>query len=126
MPTISQLIRQPRCKVKRRGDCPALQRCPQKKGVCLRVYTTTPKKPNSAERKVARVRLSNNEEVTVYIPGETSSHLGEHSAVLVRGGGPHDLPGVNYSVIRGVGDAKFVPNQRRGRSRYGTPKPKRQ
>lgn len=123
MPTINQLIRHNREKVKKKSKSPALQGCPQKRGVCTRVYTTTPKKPNSALRKVARVRLSNGIEVTAYIPGE-GHNLQEHSIVLVRGGRVKDLPGVRYHIIRGTLDAAGVQDRKQGRSKYGTKKAK--
>jgi small subunit ribosomal protein S12 len=123
MPTINQLIRQGRQKVKTRTASPALDRCPQKRGVCVRVYTTTPKKPNSALRKVARVRLTNGKEVTVYIPG-VGHNLQEHSVVLIRGGRVKDLPGVRYHIIRGTLDSVGVQNRRQGRSKYGAKRPK--
>lgn len=123
MPTISQLIRKGRQKVYGKTKSPALDKCPQRRGVCTRVYTTTPKKPNSALRKVARVRLTNGMEVTAYIPGE-GHNLQEHSIVLIRGGRVKDLPGVRYHIIRGALDALGVANRRRGRSKYGTKKPK--
>ncbi len=123
MPTINQLVRQNRVKVKRKSKSPALQSCPQKRGVCTRVYTTTPKKPNSALRKVARVRLSNGIEITAYIPGE-GHNLQEHSIVLVRGGRVKDLPGVRYHIIRGTLDAAGVQDRKQGRSKYGTKKAK--
>ena len=123
MPTINQLIRKPRQKPKIRNNVPALEACPQKRGVCTRVYTTTPKKPNSALRKVARVRLTNGEEVTAYIGGE-SHNLQEHSMVLVRGGRVKDLPGVRYHIIRGTLDSTGVSNRRQGRSKYGAKRPK--
>ena len=118
MPTISQLIRKPRSPVKARNTVPALEACPQKRGVCTRVYTTTPKKPNSALRKVARVRLTNQMEVTAYIPGE-GHNLQEHSVVLVRGGRVKDLPGVRYKVVRGTLDAAGVSDRKKARSQYG-------
>ena len=118
MPTINQLIRKPRKHVLQKSDSPVLDRCPQKRGVCLQVKTMTPKKPNSALRKVARVRLSNGKEVTVYIPG-IDHNLQEHSIVLVRGGSVRDLSGVRYHVVRGVLDAAGVENRRRSRSKYG-------
>ena len=118
MPTISQLIRKPRTAQKSRNKVPALDACPQKRGVCTRVYTTTPKKPNSALRKVARVRLTNQMEVTVYIPGE-GHNLQEHSVVLVRGGRVKDLPGVRYKVVRGTLDAAGVSDRKKARSQYG-------
>ena len=123
MPTINQLVRKGRKQIKDRSDSPALKSCPQKRGVCTRVYTTTPKKPNSALRKVARVRLTNGIEVTTYIPGE-GHNLQEHSVVLIRGGRVKDLPGVRYHVVRGTLDAVGVANRRRGRSKYGTKRPK--
>lgn len=123
MPTFNQLVRIGRKPVRRRTKVPALQSNPQKRGVCLRVFTTTPKKPNSALRKVARVRLSNGIEVTAYIPGE-GHNLQEHSVVLVRGGRVKDLPGVRYQVIRGTLDCAGVENRKKSRSRYGTKKPK--
>ena len=123
MPTISQLVRKGRKVQKKKTNVPALMKNPQKRGVCTRVYTTTPKKPNSALRKVARVRLSNNFEVTAYIPGE-GHNLQEHSIVLIEGGRVKDLPGVRYYVIRGVLDPSGVEDRRTSRSRYGTKKPK--
>ncbi len=123
MPTINQLIRKGREKAKKRTASPALQSCPQKRGVCVRVYTHTPKKPNSALRKVARVRLTNGIEVTTYIPG-VGHNLQEHSVVLIRGGRVKDLPGVRYHVIRGTLDASGVQDRRRGRSKYGAKRPK--
>jgi small subunit ribosomal protein S12 len=123
MPTINQLVRYGRKKKEKRSKAPALQGCPQKRGVCVRVYTVTPKKPNSALRKVARVRLTNGIEVTAYIPG-IGHNLQEHSVVLVRGGRVRDLPGVRYKIIRGALDAAGVQNRRKSRSKYGTPKPK--
>ena len=123
MPTIQQLIRLGREKVRKRSKSPALQGCPQKRGVCVRVYTTTPKKPNSALRKVAKVRLSNGIEVIAYIPGE-GHNLQEHSIVLVRGGRVKDLPGVRYHIVRGALDAPGVEGRRQGRSKYGTKRPK--
>ena len=118
MPTISQLIRKPRTAQKSRNKVPALEACPQKRGVCTRVYTTTPKKPNSALRKVARVRLTNGIEVGTYIPGE-GHNLQEHSVVLVRGGRVKDLPGVRYKVVRGTLDAAGVSDRKKARSQYG-------
>jgi len=118
MPTISQLVRKGREKLKTKRKAPALVESPQKRGVCTRVYTTTPKKPNSALRKVARVRLSGGAEVTAYIPGE-GHNLQEHSIVLVRGGRVRDLPGVRYKIIRGALDAAGVKNRKQARSRYG-------
>ncbi len=121
MPTINQLVRKPRTAPKAKTKTPALRGAPQKRGVCTRVYTTTPKKPNSALRKVARVRLTNNVEVTAYIPG-IGHNLQEHSVVLVRGGRVKDLPGVRYKVIRGALDAQGVSGRRQARSRYGAKK----
>ena len=118
MPTINQLIAQPRTVQKSRKKVPALQQSPQKRGVCTRVYTTTPKKPNSALRKVARVRLTNGMEVTSYIPGE-GHNLQEHSVVLIRGGRVKDMPGIRYKVIRAALDAAGVSERRQGRSKYG-------
>ena len=123
MPTISQLIRKGRKRVIEKTKTPALNRCPQKRGVCTRVYTSTPKKPNSALRKVARVRLTNQIEVTSYIPGE-GHNLQEHSIVLIRGGRVKDLPGVRYHIIRGTMDTSGVGDRKRSRSKYGTKKPK--
>ncbi len=123
MPTINQLVRRERKKVKRKVNTPALRGSPQKRGVCLRVYTTTPKKPNSALRKVARVRLTNGMEVTAYIPGE-GHNLQEHSVVLIRGGRVKDLPGVRYHVIRGTLDSMGVQDRKMGRSKYGAKRPK--
>ncbi|MDD3554894.1 MAG: 30S ribosomal protein S12 [Deltaproteobacteria bacterium] len=123
MPTINQLIRKGREKVLQKTKSPALDSCPQKRGVCTRVYTTTPKKPNSALRKVARVRLTNGMEVTSYIPG-IGHNLQEHSVVLIRGGRVKDLPGVRYHIIRGTLDAVGVKDRRRSRSKYGAKKPK--
>ena len=123
MPTINQLIRKPRVIQKARKTVPALQQSPQKRGVCTRVYTTTPKKPNSALRKVARVRLTNGFEVTAYIPGE-GHNLQEHSIVLIRGGRVKDLPGVRYHIVRGSLDASGVNGRNKSRSKYGTKKPK--
>lgn len=125
MPTISQLIRKGRRQVKVKGKTPALAQCPQKRGVCTRVYTSTPKKPNSALRKVARVRLTNQMEVTAYIPGE-GHNLQEHSIVMIRGGRVKDLPGVRYHIIRGSMDTAGVADRKRSRSKYGTRKPKAQ
>ncbi|NBB72279.1 MAG: 30S ribosomal protein S12 [Bacteroidetes bacterium] len=122
MPTIQQLIRKGRKPEKQKSTSPALQGSPQKRGVCTRVYTTTPKKPNSALRKVARVRLTNGYEVTAYIPGE-GHNLQEHSIVLVRGGRVKDLPGVKYHIVRGALDAAGVADRKQGRSKYGTKKP---
>lgn len=124
MPTIHQLIRKGREASIKKSTAPALKECPQKRGVCTRVYTTTPKKPNSALRKVARVRLTNGIEVTSYIPG-IGHNLQEHSVVLVRGGRVKDLPGVRYHIIRGALDCAGVQNRNRGRSKYGTKKPKK-
>ena len=123
MPTISQLVRQGREAVPKKSKTPAMEACPQKRGVCIRVYTTTPKKPNSALRKVARVRLTNGIEVTTYIPG-VGHNLQEHSIVLIRGGRVKDLPGVRYHIIRGVLDAAGVANRKRSRSKYGAKTPK--
>ena len=123
MPTINQLVRQGRKKVTYKSSSPALDRCPQKRGVCVRVYTTTPKKPNSALRKVARVRLTNGYEVTSYIGGE-GHNLQEHSVVLIRGGRVKDLPGVRYHTVRGSLDTSGVENRRQGRSKYGAKRPK--
>lgn len=123
MPTINQLIRTQREQAKKKNKTPALQGSPQKRGVCVRVYTTTPKKPNSALRKVARVRLTNGIEVTSYIPG-VGHNLQEHSVVLIRGGRVKDLPGVRYHIIRGTMDTGGVDDRRRGRSKYGAKKPK--
>ena len=121
--TTQQLVRNPRSKKARKSGVPALQSCPQKRGVCTRVYTTTPKKPNSALRKVARVRLTTGKEVTAYIGGE-GHNLQEHSVVLIRGGAVKDLPGVRYHVIRGSLDTAGVSGRRQGRSKYGEKKPK--
>jgi small subunit ribosomal protein S12 len=123
LPTISQLIRSGRSKIKKKATTPALQQAPQKRGVCVRVYTTTPKKPNSALRKVARVRLTNGIEVTAYIPG-IGHNLQEHSIVLIRGGRVKDLPGVRYHIIRGTLDAAGVKSREQGRSKYGAKRPK--
>jgi small subunit ribosomal protein S12 len=123
MPTIQQLIRKPRVAPVKRNKVPAMTECPQKRGVCTRVYTTTPKKPNSALRKVARVRLTNGFEVTSYIPGE-GHNLQEHSVVLIRGGRVKDLPGVRYHIIRGVLDTQGVAKRRQRRSKYGAKRPK--
>ena len=123
MPTISQLIRKPRNPVKVRNTVPALEACPQKRGVCTRVYTTTPKKPNSALRKVAKVRLTNGFEVIGYIPGE-GHNLQEHSVVAIRGGRVKDLPGVRYHIIRGTLDTAGVKDRRQSRSKYGAKTPK--
>jgi small subunit ribosomal protein S12 len=123
MPTINQLIRKSRKKIVKKSTAPALKECPQKRGVCTRVYTTTPKKPNSALRKVARVRLTNGIEVTSYIPG-IGHNLQEHSVVLVRGGRVKDLPGVRYHMVRGALDTSGVNNRMQSRSKYGTKRPK--
>ncbi|MCH7892385.1 MAG: 30S ribosomal protein S12 [Gemmatimonadetes bacterium] len=123
MPTINQLVRKGRRDLQKKTKTPALQKSPQKRGVCTRVYTTTPKKPNSALRKVARVRLTNGYEVTSYIPGE-GHNLQEHSIVLIRGGRVKDLPGVRYHVVRGTLDASGVVERRQGRSKYGAKRPK--
>ena len=123
MPTINQLVRKGRVVVTSKNKAPALDSCPQKRGVCTIVYTTTPKKPNSALRKVARVRLTNGIEVTAYIPGE-GHNLQEHSIVLIRGGRVKDLPGVRYHIIRGTLDTSGVEDRKKGRSKYGTKKPK--
>ena len=123
MPTINQLVRKGREQQKKKGTAPALRSCPQKRGVCVRVYTCTPKKPNSALRKVARVRLSSGVEVTAYIPG-VGHNLQEHSIVLVRGGRVKDLPGVRYKIIRGTLDTQGVKNRKQARSRYGAKKEK--
>jgi len=123
MPTINQLVRQGREAVRAKSKAPAMEHCPQKRGVCLRVYTHTPKKPNSALRKVARVRLTNGFEVTAYIPG-VGHNLQEHSIVLIRGGRVKDLPGVRYHIIRGTLDAAGVANRKQSRSKYGAKAPK--
>ncbi|HLB02319.1 MAG TPA: 30S ribosomal protein S12 [Nitrospiria bacterium] len=123
MPTVNQLVRIGRAKALQKTKSPALRGSPQKRGVCVRVYTTTPKKPNSALRKVARVRLTNSMEVTTYIPG-VGHNLQEHSIVLVRGGRVKDLPGVRYHIIRGTLDTAGVQNRRQGRSKYGAKRPK--
>ncbi len=123
MPTINQLVNRPRKKQTKKTNVPALEACPQKRGVCTRVYTTTPKKPNSALRKVARVRLTNGYEVTTYIGGE-SHNLQEHSVVLIRGGRVKDLPGVRYHTVRGALDTSGVDKRRQGRSKYGTKRPR--
>jgi small subunit ribosomal protein S12 len=123
MPTVNQLVRRGRHRKPQKKDAPALQGCPQRRGVCLQVKTTTPKKPNSALRKIARVRLTNGLEVTAYIPGE-GHNLQEHSIVLVRGGRVKDLPGVRYHIVRGVLDAQGVQNRRKSRSKYGAKLPK--
>lgn len=123
MPTVAQLVRKGRKAIKSKTKSPALMNCPQKRGVCVRVYTTTPKKPNSALRKVARVRLMKGMEVTAYIPG-VGHNLQEHSIVLIRGGRVKDLPGVRYHIIRGTLDSMGVADRRRGRSKYGAKRPK--
>lgn len=123
MATINQLVRKPRVSARRKSNVPALQSCPQRRGVCTRVYTTTPKKPNSAMRKVARVRLTNGFEVTSYIGGE-GHNLQEHSVVLIRGGRVKDLPGVRYHTVRGSLDTSGVNDRKQARSKYGTKKPK--
>ena len=123
MPTISQLIRKGRANLENRSKSPALHSCPQRRGVCTRVFTTTPKKPNSALRKVARVRLTNHMEVNAYIPGE-GHNLQEHSIVLIRGGRVKDVPGVRYHIIRGALDTQGVQNRKRSRSKYGVKRPK--
>ena len=123
MATINQLVRKPRVQSKRKTNVPALEACPQRRGVCTRVYTTTPKKPNSAMRKVARVRLTNGFEVSTYIGGE-GHNLQEHSVVLIRGGRVKDLPGVRYHTVRGSLDTSGVNDRKQGRSKYGTKKPK--
>lgn len=124
MPTINQLVRKGRKVIVSKNKAPALKSCPQRRGVCTRVYTTTPKKPNSALRKVARVRLTNGIEVTAYIPGE-GHNLQEHSIVLIRGGRIKDLPGVRYHIIRGTLDTSGVEDRKKARSKYGTKKPKK-
>jgi small subunit ribosomal protein S12 len=123
MPTVNQLVRNPRVPIKKKKKCPALTACPQRRGVCLLVKTMTPKKPNSALRKVARVRLTNGREINAYIPGE-GHNLQEHSMVLVRGGRVKDLPGVRYHIIRGALDCLGVDGRKQGRSKYGAKKPK--
>ena len=123
MPTINQLVKFGREAVRRKTNSPALKACPQRRGVCVRVYTTTPKKPNSALRKVARVRLTNGMEVTTYIPGE-GHNLQEHSVVLIRGGRVKDLPGVRYHIIRGTHDTQGVKDRRQRRSKYGAKRPR--
>lgn len=123
MPTLNQLVRRSRKKAVKKSKTPAMQSCPQKRGVCTRVYTTTPKKPNSALRKVARVRLTNGIEVTSYIPG-VGHNLQEHSVVLIRGGRVKDLPGVRYHILRGTLDTAGVADRRQSRSKYGTKRPK--
>ena len=124
MPTIQQLVRKGRTKIQDKSKAPALDACPQRRGVCVRVYTTTPKKPNSAMRKVARVRLTNGKEVNAYIPGE-GHNLQEHSLVLIRGGRVKDLPGVRYHLVRGTLDAAGVNGRLQGRSKYGAKRPKK-
>jgi|TARA_B110000495_G_C22983322_1_gene578288 small subunit ribosomal protein S7 len=124
MPTINQLVRKGRVRARKKSDSPALKGAPQKRGVCIRVYTTTPKKPNSALRKVARVRLTNGMEVTSYIGGE-GHNLQEHSTILIRGGRVKDLPGVRYHTVRGTLDTQGVADRRQGRSKYGTKRPKK-
>jgi small subunit ribosomal protein S12 len=124
MPTINQLVRKGRSKKRRRSKSPVLEACPQKRGVCLQVKTQTPKKPNSALRKVARVRLSTGKEITAYIPGE-GHNLQEHSIVLIRGGRVRDLPGVRYHILRGTLDASGVDARHNGRSKYGAKRPKK-
>ena len=124
MPTIQQLIRSQRVKIRKKIKSPALVNCPQRRGVCIRVYTTTPKKPNSAIRKVARVRLSSGFEVTAYIPG-IGHNLQEHSVVLIRGGRVKDLPGVRYHIVRGALDSGGVKERRQSRSKYGVKRPKK-
>lgn len=123
MPTLNQLVRKGRKEILRKTKAPALKNCPQKRGVCTRVYTTTPKKPNSALRKVARVRLTNGFEVTAYIPGE-GHNLQEHSIVMIRGGRVKDLPGVRYHIVRGTFDTSGVEDRNRGRSKYGVKRKK--
>jgi small subunit ribosomal protein S12 len=123
MPTISQLVRRGREAVRKKSKTPAMQGCPQKRGVCIRVYTTTPKKPNSALRKVARVRLTNGQEVTSYIPG-VGHNLQEHSIVMIRGGRVKDLPGIRYHIIRGTLDTAGVANRKQSRSKYGAKTPR--
>ncbi len=123
MPTIQQLVRSSRSKAERKTKSPALKKCPQRRGVCTRVYTTTPKKPNSALRKVARVRLTSGFEVTAYIPG-IGHNIQEHSVVLIRGGRVKDLPGVRYHIVRGTLDSAGVKDRQKSRSKYGTKKPK--
>ena len=124
MPTFKQLVRKGRTKIQDKSKAPALDACPQRRGVCVRVYTTTPKKPNSAMRKVARVRLTNGKEVNAYIPGE-GHNLQEHSIVLIRGGRVKDLPGVRYHLVRGTLDAAGVNGRLQGRSKYGAKRPKK-
>ena len=125
MPTIEQLVRKGRTVIEETSKAPALDACPQRRGVCVRVYTTTPKKPNAAMRKVARVRLTNGKEVNAYIPGE-GHNLQEHSIVLIRGGRVKDLPGVRYHLVRGTLDTSGVEGRRQGRSKYGAKRPKDQ
>lgn len=125
MPTINQLVRKPRKPLKSKTGAPALKSCPQKRGVCTRVYTVTPKKPNSALRKVARVRLTNKQEVTCYIPG-VGHNLQEHSIVMIRGGRVKDLPGVRYHIVRGTLDTQGVADRRQSRSKYGAKAPKKE
>ncbi|HDL01288.1 MAG TPA: 30S ribosomal protein S12 [candidate division Zixibacteria bacterium] len=124
MPTINQLVRKGRKRKVEKTNSPALEKCPQKRGVCTRVYTSTPKKPNSALRKVARVRLTNKVEVTAYIPGE-GHNLQEHSIVMIRGGRIKDIPGVRYHIVRGTMDTSGVADRKNSRSKYGTKKPKK-
>lgn len=124
MPTINQLVRKGRLRKVEKTNSPALEKCPQKRGVCTRVYTSTPKKPNSALRKVARVRLTNKMEVTAYIPGE-GHNLQEHSIVMIRGGRIKDIPGVRYHIVRGTMDTSGVADRKNSRSKYGTKKPKK-
>ncbi|MFO8053062.1 MAG: 30S ribosomal protein S12 [Candidatus Omnitrophota bacterium] len=124
MPTINQLIKKPRAKLRKKTKSPALGKAPQRRGVCIQVRTATPKKPNSALRKIARVRLTNRHEVTAYIPGE-GHNLQEHSMVLVRGGRVKDLPGVRYHIVRGALDCQGVQDRKRSRSKYGTKRPKK-
>ncbi len=124
MPTINQLVRKGRQRKVEKTNSPALEKCPQKRGVCTRVYTSTPKKPNSALRKVARVRLTNKVEVTAYIPGE-GHNLQEHSIVMIRGGRIKDIPGVRYHIVRGTMDTSGVADRKNSRSKYGTKKPKK-
>jgi small subunit ribosomal protein S12 len=123
MPTTNQLVRKGRHPLRKKNKVPALQGCPQKRGVCMRVYTSTPKKPNSALRKVARIRLTNGQEVTAYIPGE-GHNLQEHSIVLIRGGRVKDLPGIRYHILRGVLDTQGVADRKKSRSKYGAKRPK--
>jgi small subunit ribosomal protein S12 len=123
MPTINQLIRKSRAEKSKRNKVPALEQCPFKRGVCIRVYTTSPKKPNSALRKLARVRLTNKLEVIAYIPGE-GHNLQEHSVVMIRGGRVKDLPGVRYHIVRGIFDTQGVKDRKQGRSKYGSKRPK--